>query len=213
MPRPSVNVDEKALRHAVEVTENNGPLPNLGALYTQVIPLYKQQTGVELASYLVASRIKQFKIKTKTQPGKAGSGNLRKSDKPIVRQKKGAKFASNPQVQQSLREIKAETPERFWPLVNHIANGSRAAANKLKCLECSNYETREIGKCVVKACPMWPFRPYQRQNDSDTMEADEEIDTEQKYPDVEGEGASTESTLENTVEKPKIQRKYIHPPE
>lgn len=39
---------------------------------------------------------------------------------------------------------------------------SRAAAVKAKCLTCSNYERADVTDCRVFDCPLWPWRPYQR---------------------------------------------------
>jgi len=44
----------------------------------------------------------------------------------------------------------------------------RAAVNS-KCLDCMNYQSREIKICSVVTCPLWSYRPYQdRPQDSDS---------------------------------------------
>lgn len=35
-------------------------------------------------------------------------------------------------------------------------------AIKAKCLACSNFDSAEISFCRVVLCPLWAFRPYQR---------------------------------------------------
>jgi hypothetical protein len=47
------------------------------------------------------------------------------------------------------------------PLVDKVEKGSMAAAVKLCCLDCSSWVKPEIRDCVIVACPLIPFRPYQ----------------------------------------------------
>jgi hypothetical protein len=47
------------------------------------------------------------------------------------------------------------------PLVDQVEKGSMAAAVRLMCLDCSGWVKPEIRDCVIIACPLYPFRPYQ----------------------------------------------------
>ena len=40
----------------------------------------------------------------------------------------------------------------------------RQKAQKLKCLECSGYDRKEVKNCIMKLCPVHMFRPYQDKN-------------------------------------------------
>lgn len=31
-----------------------------------------------------------------------------------------------------------------------------------KCLECSNFQINEVRECMVYTCPLWMYRPYQK---------------------------------------------------
>lgn len=37
----------------------------------------------------------------------------------------------------------------------------RGEAIRLKCLDCCAWDTREVKRCEIRDCPLWPFRPYQ----------------------------------------------------
>jgi hypothetical protein len=41
---------------------------------------------------------------------------------------------------------------------------SKAAAIKAKCLDCCCFNKEEIGGCRIKTCPLWSYRPYQKNN-------------------------------------------------
>lgn len=49
-----------------------------------------------------------------------------------------------------------KTEEEFNREVSENTNVLRAI--KLKCLDCSSYNTNEIKECPVKNCPLYPFR-------------------------------------------------------
>ena len=49
-----------------------------------------------------------------------------------------------------------KTDEEFNKEVSENTNPLRAI--KLKCLDCSTYNTNEIKECPVKNCPLYPFR-------------------------------------------------------
>lgn len=43
-------------------------------------------------------------------------------------------------------------------LVRRAANGSRQAAIRLKCLDCTCDQPNEIRKCPIKDCPLYLYR-------------------------------------------------------
>ena len=49
-----------------------------------------------------------------------------------------------------------KTEEEFDREVSENTNPLRAI--KLKCLDCSMFNTNEIKECPVKKCPLYPFR-------------------------------------------------------
>lgn len=47
-----------------------------------------------------------------------------------------------------------------------ISGNSRAAAVKAKCLDCTNWQRVEVADCLVATCPLYPYRPYRRHENS-----------------------------------------------
>lgn len=43
---------------------------------------------------------------------------------------------------------------------------SKAAALKAYCLMCCHFNRAEVTHCTVFACPLWSYRPFQRQSES-----------------------------------------------
>lgn len=53
-------------------------------------------------------------------------------------------------------------PDNFKKLVAKMEKGSLKAAVKLKCLDCSDWQMKEVRNCKVTGCPLFPVRPYQK---------------------------------------------------
>ena len=46
-------------------------------------------------------------------------------------------------------------------------NASAGQCLRAKCLECTNFQRKEITLCNVTSCPLWIKRPYQSEMDGD----------------------------------------------
>lgn len=44
-----------------------------------------------------------------------------------------------------------------------FSGNSKSSAIKAKCLDCCCFNREEISKCNVKKCPLWSYRPYQKE--------------------------------------------------
>jgi hypothetical protein len=53
-------------------------------------------------------------------------------------------------------------PRMALPVIAQAERGSLPAAIKLMCLDCSAWVKAEIRYCVIRACPLYPRRPYRR---------------------------------------------------
>jgi hypothetical protein len=51
---------------------------------------------------------------------------------------------------------------------------TRAKAIRLKCLDCSNYQYKEVRLCTVTGCPLWPYRSGRGYEDP--VDADRDLD-------------------------------------
>jgi hypothetical protein len=101
-------------------------------------------------------RAKELGIKYNTQPGKRGTMPAGAHRAPRVpRSKKMKAFA------ETFSKLRKMSPKRFLPLVDKAQKGSAKACIKLKCLECSNWDSKEVKLCVIKDCPLFPIRPFQ----------------------------------------------------
>lgn len=46
-----------------------------------------------------------------------------------------------------------------------FSGNSKASAVKAKCLDCCCYSRDEVRNCTVKKCPLWLYRPYQKEEE------------------------------------------------
>lgn len=59
-------------------------------------------------------------------------------------------------------------PEHLAPLFARAASGkSRAAAIKAFCIECVGFKRADVTNCTAQQCPLYPYRPYQRDDEQD----------------------------------------------
>jgi hypothetical protein len=69
-----------------------------------------------------------------------------------------------------LRELTDDQKERLHGIpalmratfARAYTKGSKPAVIKAKCLDCCGYQRKEVGLCPAEACPVWPWRPFQR---------------------------------------------------
>lgn len=45
-----------------------------------------------------------------------------------------------------------------------VLRKSRPAAVKAFCLECTGWDRASVTDCTARACPLWPWRPYQKKS-------------------------------------------------
>ena len=183
MAKKTITVHKERLAKAINEAESNGPLKNQSELFKKVAEIYDED---KVTYSVIGLRIKEWNIKVKTPKGHKGAGTMSEEQKTAMlaargnRKTKAEKFEKSDMAQKALSELESAVPERFQPLVESIKKGSRSSAVKLKCLECSVYQTREVKLCECYSCPLWLFRPYQGALDEDEVnqEAIEEVEGE-----------------------------------
>ena len=118
-----------------------------------------------LTAAVAYARAKELGVTYKALPGKRGAviGN----GVPRVRIPRSKKMKAFVETFALLRKM---TPKRFLPLVDKAEKGSAKACVKLKCLECSNWQSSEVKQCVIIDCPLYPIRPFQTKGDVDVSE-------------------------------------------
>ena len=183
MAKTETPVDCPKLKKAVEQVESNGPLANQFLLFEQVCEVYNQSNPPRhITPSVVRSRILQkwsSIIPIKTQPGRRKGMTMSDAHKSAMRSgkriPKAQKFARDPQIVASIAMLRQRTPLRFQHYVDQVEQGSRRAADVLKCLNCSNYMTPEIRQCKILACSLYPFRPFQKPSKEDTVDESNDV--------------------------------------
>lgn len=161
MARTAIQVDIPRLRRIF--LNLDGKVSKQGDLWVAIAAQYNQNLPSHLSEIsfsVVKGRILEAKWEVKTPKGKRGRKDvyLSRSGKRISKKEK---FENNSQIQESLKQILASTPKRFHPVALKVIEGSRSAALKLKCLDCTHWSTPEIRHCAIPSCSLFPFRPYQ----------------------------------------------------
>lgn len=152
--RKKLSLTREELQAIVDMVEANR-FPSLAAMWKAVAETEwaKSLKPRALTAQVAMLRAKELGVVTKTQAGKIGKG------RPVGDKSERRKFSLPVLVEQTASR---ETPSKYHDLLKKAQAGSRKAALKLKCLECSNWQPSEVAYCPILGCPLWQFRPYQR---------------------------------------------------
>ena len=116
-----------------------------------------------LTAAVAYARAKELGIVVKTQPGKRGiQGGPIGGGIPRVRVPRSKKMKA---FAETFAKLRKATPKRYLPLVDKAEKGSAKACIKLKCLECSAWQSSEVKQCIIDHCPLFPIRPFQGKAD------------------------------------------------
>jgi ribosomal protein S27E len=166
--RTEVPVIKESLLNAINHAEKGGPLKNINELTKIVAEIYNSNNpSNKISPAIVLLRIKNWAIDIKTKPGKRGrqpGSKLSDEHKAAMqsgRTSRTAKFATKEDITSGFKLMHSIVPERFANIVVKLQKGSKSAALKLKCLDCSNWQPIEIKQCTCNECPLYAFRPYQ----------------------------------------------------
>ncbi len=118
-----------------------------------------------LTASVAYMRAKELGIVYNTKPGKLGREALESG----VRKVRKAGSIKMRKFVDSFTKMRKEMPKRYHPLIERAEKGSKTACVKLKCLECANWQTSEVRKCVISSCPLFPIRPFQGKNDEEDI--------------------------------------------
>lgn len=169
MGRRMIEVNKVLLQKALKEAENGNALATQNELWQKAAKIYNLMVVPEPIEFsTAANRAKDWELEYLTKPGKKGRApGVKLSDEQKAAMQAGrkggraAKFASDPVIVQGHKELRAEVPERFVPLVDRLIDtGSMRAAVALKCLDCCAHQPVEIKNCPCTSCPLYAFRPY-----------------------------------------------------
>jgi len=144
-------VNKKELQNIINKLESEQTFINRNELFQAVADTdWAKGHSRPLTKSVVYLRVKEFGIQLKTPKGKKGNPNLNNTNR-------------EPKVLDSdlFKDLHGYVPSTYKNLVKRIEKGSKTAAIKLKCLDCANYQPKEVKYCTVSSCPLWPIRPYQ----------------------------------------------------
>ena len=75
-----------------------------------------------------------------------------------------SKKVSNPIHDKGVQEFVRKVPSIYRDnYIKAMSGASRAAAIKAKCLDCCCWQRKEVQLCTSTACPLHPYRPYQKE--------------------------------------------------
>ena len=169
MARKSIEVNKEKLIEAIKQVEANGPLANRNEVNEAAAALYNKSNPdmPKITKGIVYLRIRSWGIELITPKGKRGRAVMTESHKHKLKAGRArarearANVKDTPMVNESIAALKKRVEPRFYPLVQKVKKGSRAAAVKLFCLECVGFKTADVRSCTATHCPLWLFRPYQ----------------------------------------------------
>lgn len=194
MSRKSVEVSKELLTKCVADAESSQAFNTQQELWAKVVELYNITSPTETITTSVAYlRVKEWNISfaTKSAKGRRKGSKLSDEQKAAMlngRKNGGSRVRFNSKDKdECIKILRAKTPERFWPLVDKVANGSRAAASKLFCIECMGHQVTEVSKCTSMGCPHFLMRPYQKGSEDEGEvigETEEEISSTEVAPEL-----------------------------
>jgi len=160
MARVKLEVNKVELQKVVTDLEAKQVFANPSYLWKAVegTEWAKSQKPRPLTASVACARAKELGIVSKTPPGKKGRGgnpNFGKGPKGprIPRSEKFKAFDKTFEI------MAKEVPQQYRHLIDKIRKGSMKSALKLKCLDCSAWDIKEVRQCVCTGCSLFPFRP------------------------------------------------------
>ena len=161
MPRPKQLIDKKELQAEVNKLEASQTFDGRMALYKALSETLWAATN-KFTLQVLMTKIREYKVILKTVSNKGkGLEKFREClSAPIERISRAEKFAQNTESMDAFDKLMKFTPRAYRSLVIEAKNGSLAAACKLNCLQCTDFQIVEIRECPIKHCSMWNFRAY-----------------------------------------------------
>ena len=179
--RVATEVDQPKLTAALLEAEKDGPLANRSLLYTKVAEIYNNTSDNKISPSVVNLRIESWQLVCKTEKARIRTvkdvGDVPTKTSAVVstapddgKADLKVKYGKEMTYAQNMKGIRhllvRNGMKKYLPLLDKIANGSKAAAIKLNCLQCCGFEKKEVKFCTCTDCPMFTFRPYRSKSKS-----------------------------------------------
>lgn len=150
--RKKLAITREELQGVVDQLEAETPFTSRAALWQAVAGTEwaKNLIPRPLTAQVAMLRAKELGVTVKTACGEIGKPREGRDKKSFVLPLKVIEIS------------KRETPSKYHDVLERANAGSRKAAMKLKCLECSGWSQNEVAHCEIYGCALWQFRPYKR---------------------------------------------------
>lgn len=163
MPRVKIPVDPQKLKLEIDQLENQQQFQNRSELFA-ALAATDWAKRLNLTPSVIYLRVNEFGINLKTPLGKKGNPALKGGGG-----KRKERVATS-KVSKAITALgKLYKREK---LAAKVLTGSLAGAIKMKCIDCTNNNTKEIAKCESIDCPLYLVRPYQS-NKQDLEDGDD----------------------------------------
>lgn len=145
MGRKKIEVPKEKLVNVIEYLEKENRYTSHTELWKEVAEYFKTSVSIIIA------RVREYGLSVKTPVSsiRVKSGSVRRKKRIPEDKKETYKKLFN---------------ESVHGAIEKASNGSLSSAIKLKCLDCSAGQKKEVTKCPVTLCPLWHFRPYQEKS-------------------------------------------------
>lgn len=163
MTRTRIAIDKNELVTVINQCEALQSYPTRGKLFEAVAKSYTEIYKVSVSPAFVYLKTKEWAIPMTTPLGK--KGRAAGCPHPVLsgpRQSRADKLSNDSVKLEALTSLGKIIPERFLPVFKKLKAGSLTAAIKLKCLDCSDYQSIEVKNCECRECSLWVIRPYQK---------------------------------------------------
>lgn len=162
--RKPIEINREELQMAIRALENQNSFPNRTALWEalEATDWAKAQSPRPLTRQVAMIKAEQLGLEIKTPKGRRGR---EKGCGPIVGGRKKRKM-SEEAANTLINGIPLEHRPRLMKTAQRAINGSRKAADKLKCEDCCNYQPSEIRLCELMSCSLWSFRPNYKKSET-----------------------------------------------
>ena len=153
--RKAIEINREAFQTTVTALETSQAFPNRSALWAAVeqSDFAKNLSPRPLTAQVAMLKAKAMNLTILTPLGKRGEGLGRVAGVKVERKRIPLNIVDC---------LGKGVPAKFAKKVKKAANGSLKSAIALKCLECSNWEMKEVRDCHIKGCALFSFRPYRQ---------------------------------------------------
>lgn len=153
MSRTKIKINRTELESILIDVESKQQFANRQELAREIV----KHLSVDASPSVVLLRIKEFKLQPKTPIGSRG----RKKGTKLTAQHKKAMQAGRKNTKYNVEHLRKRFPERYSNLLDSVERGSKVATIKAMCLDCSDFQSKEVKHCTVKNCVLYHIRPYQ----------------------------------------------------